>query len=200
MFHCLIPFPVNFSNDLVSSVMKRGSNGCVNDQNLPVFVLKWTFTCVTLVFAPYLSLCIFDQEVLCAVVTQSLAGWLAQSEQEAAAAGERPGRRCRLAPSEVLPSREGETFASAGSGQRIKKKYFADVWRHAWGGRVGFLVPIDALKCNNAHMNVFPHKESEPRRGGLIRQLLGVKEFLIGCVAGRWQNARLILDRLVDLV
>lgn len=80
MFHCLIPFPVNFSNDLVSSVMKRGSNGCVKDQNLPVFVLKWTFTCVTLVFAPYLSLCIFDQEVLSAVVSQSLAGWLAGSE------------------------------------------------------------------------------------------------------------------------
>lgn len=71
--------------------------------------------CATSVFAPYLSLCIFDQEVLCTVCW--LAGWLPGSEQEAAAAGERPGRRCRLAASEVLPSQEGETFASAGSGQ-----------------------------------------------------------------------------------
>lgn len=49
------------------------------------------------------------------------AAWLPRSEQEAAAAGERPGRRCWLAPSEVLPSQEGETFASAGTGQRMKK-------------------------------------------------------------------------------
>lgn len=62
------------------------------------------------------------------------AAWLPPSEQEAAAAGERPGRRCWLAPSEVLPSQEGETFASAGTGQRMKKRkknnkprYLADV-------------------------------------------------------------------------
>lgn len=50
------------------------------------------------------------------------AAWLPESVQEAAAAGERPGRRCRLAPTEVLPSQEGETFASTGLGLRIKKK------------------------------------------------------------------------------
>lgn len=56
------------------------------------------------------------------------------------------------------------------------------------------------IVCTHVQTKAFPRKESELRRRALIRQLSGVEELLMEFVAGRWQNAPLILDRLVDLV